>query len=74
MYCVFSLLGGVWKLFWQILTLKSMMLNGNGAIMMKFPVRKLSRAFWRQGSERKERLQLRLWNLNICIKTFDVKC
>ena len=27
-----------------------------------------------RGRKRKERLQLCLWNLNICIKKVDVKC
>ena len=26
------------------------------------------------GGERKESLQVRLWNLNICIKKVDAKC
>ena len=29
---------------------------------------------WRWGGKRKESLQLRLWNLNICIKKVDAKC
>ena len=35
---------------------------------------KFSRALWWQGGKRKESLQLRLWNLNICIKKIDPKC
>ena len=31
------------------------------------------RGWWR-GGRRKESLQLRLWNLNICIKKVDAKC
>ena len=30
-------------------------------------------ALWRQGRKRKESLQLRLWNLNICIEKVDAK-
>ena len=32
------------------------------------------RGLWWQGGKRKESLQLRLWNLNICIKKVYVKC
>ena len=35
---------------------------------------KFSRALWWKGRKRKESLQLRLWNLNICIKKIDPKC
>ena len=35
---------------------------------------KLSKALWWWGGKRKEGLQLRLWNLNICIEKVDVKC
>ena len=35
---------------------------------------KLSGALWRRGGKRKESLQLRLWNLNICIEKVDAKC
>ena len=31
-------------------------------------------ALWRRGWKRKESLQLRLWNLNICIEKVDAKC
>ena len=31
------------------------------------------RGWWR-GGKRKESLQLRLWNLNICIEKVDAKC
>ena len=31
-------------------------------------------ALWQQGGKRKESLQLRLWNLNICIEKVDAKC
>ena len=34
----------------------------------------LSGALWRRGGKRKESLQLRLWNLNICIEKVDAKC
>ena len=35
---------------------------------------KLSGVLWRWGGKRKESLQVRLWNLNICIKKVDAKC
>ena len=35
---------------------------------------KLSVAFWRRGEKREESLQLRLWNLNICIEKVYAKC
>ena len=39
------------------------------------PVSKLcDGALWRWGGKRNENLQLRLWNLNICIEKIDVKC
>ena len=31
-------------------------------------------ALWRRGGKRKESLQLRLWNLIICIEKIDAKC
>ena len=31
-------------------------------------------ALWQRGRKRKESLQLRLWNLNICIEKVDAKC
>ena len=31
-------------------------------------------ALWRRGGKRKESLQLRLWNLKICIEKFEAKC
>ena len=31
-------------------------------------------ALWRRGGKRKESLQLRLWNLNICNEKVDAKC
>ena len=34
---------------------------------------RLSGALWQRGGKRKESLQLRLWNLNICIEKFDAK-
>ena len=37
------------------------------------PPRKLSWTIWRRGGKRKESLQLRLRNLNICIKKVDAK-
>ena len=39
-----------------------------------WPASKLSGALWRRGGKRKESLQLRLWNLNICIEKVDTKC
>ena len=38
------------------------------------PASKLSMALWRRGGKRKESLQLRLWNLSICIEKVDAKC
>ena len=38
------------------------------------PVSKLSGALWQRGRNRKESLQIRLWNLNIHIKKVDAKC
>ena len=35
---------------------------------------KLSVEFWRWGEKREESLQLRLWNLNICIEKGNAKC
>ena len=35
---------------------------------------KLSGVLWRRRGKRKESLQVRLWNLNICIKKVDAKC
>ena len=35
---------------------------------------KLSGVLWRWGGKRKESLQVRPWNLNICIKKVDAKC
>ena len=35
---------------------------------------KLSGVFWWRGGKRKESLQLRLWNLNICIEKVHAKC
>ena len=35
---------------------------------------KLSGALWRWDGKRKDSLQLRLWNLNICIEKVDAKC
>ena len=35
---------------------------------------KLFAALWRWGRKKKESLQLRLWNLNVCIEKVDVKC
>ena len=32
------------------------------------------RALWRRGGKSKERLRLRLWNLNICIEKVEAKC
>ena len=34
---------------------------------------RLSGVLWQRGGKRKESLQLRLWNLNICIEKFDAK-
>ena len=31
-------------------------------------------AVWRKGGNRKESLQLRLWNLNVCIEKVYAKC
>ena len=31
-------------------------------------------AVWRQGGNKKESLQLRLWNLNVCIEKVYAKC
>ena len=31
-------------------------------------------ALWRWGGKRNKNLQLRLWNLNICVEKIDVKC
>ena len=39
-----------------------------------WPASKLSGVLWRRGGKRKESLQLRLWNLNICIEKVDAKC
>ena len=39
-----------------------------------WPASKLSVALWRRGGKRKESLQLRLWNLNICIEKVDAEC
>jgi len=39
-----------------------------------WPASKLSGALWRRGGKRKDSLQLRLWNLNICIEKVDAKC
>ena len=39
-----------------------------------YPESKLSGALWRPGEKRKESLQLRLGNLNICIEKIDAKC
>ena len=38
------------------------------------PASKLSGALWRRSGIRKESLQLRLWNLIICIGKVDAKC
>ena len=35
---------------------------------------KLSGALWRRGGKRKKSLQLRLWNLNICVEKVNAKC
>ena len=35
---------------------------------------KLSGVLWRLGGKRKESLQIRPWNLNICIEKVDAKC
>jgi len=43
-----------------------------GLFGMPFLLRSV--AIWRRGGKRKESLQLRLWNLNICIENFDAKC
>ena len=40
----------------------------------ELPEGKLSGALWRRGVKRKESLQLRLWNSNICIEKVDAKC
>ena len=40
----------------------------------ELPESKLSGALWRRGVKRKESLQLRLWNSNICIEKVDAKC
>ena len=37
------------------------------------PSSKLSRVLWQMGGKSKENLQLRLWNLNICIEKVDAK-
>ena len=34
----------------------------------------LQGALWRRGGKRKESLQLRLWNLGICIEKVEAKC
>ena len=44
------------------------------ASIWTYPASKLSRALWRRGGKRKESLQLRLWNLNICIGKIEAKC
>ena len=41
---------------------------------LNWPTSKPSVAFWWRGGKRKESLQLRLWNLNICIEKVDAKC
>ena len=35
---------------------------------------KLSRELWWRGGKKKESLQLRLWNLNVCVEKVDTKC
>ena len=35
---------------------------------------KLSGVLWRRGGKRKDNMQLRLWNLKICIEKVDAKC
>ena len=39
-----------------------------------WPPSRHSGALWRREGKRKESLQLRLWNLNSCIKKVDAKC
>ena len=39
-----------------------------------YPANNVSVALWRRGGKRTESLQLRLWNLSLCIEKVDAKC
>ena len=57
-----------------LLQYKSTEITKKLLISVLSPVRKLPGALWRRDGKRKENLQLRLWNLNICIEKVDAKC
>ena len=48
--------------------------NAFSALTLSQPSSKLSGPLWWRGERRKESLQLRLGNLNICIGKVDAKC